>query len=344
MFLIAALALSCSKDDDPNPPPGPGGGGGDVSITSVEGGHMFWGDEMTITGTGFSATKADNIVKLTQVTLDFCGLSYTSAAGGVIEIVSATTTQLKVKIPYKQINDTPVCGPERATVEVTVNGKTGKKEGVKFNALPRIGAFNYHYGWFDIPSVTRIGDSVMLEGGMNGYYSKESELWGDTKVSIDGAIINSKYRTIGLESGWAFYLPVEEYGAMSCSSEPEGWAPARKMNFAISVAGKSASTELWVQYLPVANASCEDCPGTVAQLGPAGTWKIIGKDIYFTEVRFSPQAPCGGPSQGMLLNKDEFDDEFEFQVPLAMLTIGCSYSVSLADPCDRTLFLGYFSR
>lgn len=343
LFTIMTIALSCSDDNDPNQPPPPPPGD-DVTITSVEGGNMFWGDEMTITGTGFSATKSENIVKLTHVSLDFCGLNYTSAAGGVIEIVSASATELKVKIPYKKVNDKPVCGPERATLEITVKDKTGKKDGIEFNALPFIGEFNYHYGWFDIPSVTRIGDSVMIEGGMNGYYSRESTLWNEINLHIDGGLVDAKYRTIGLESGWAFFLPVDEYGGMSCSDEPEGWAPARKMNFTISVAGKSASKELWVQYLPETNASCEDCPGTTAQLGPAGTWKIKGKNIYFTEARFTPQAPCGGSSQGIVLNKDPFDDEFEFQIPLAMLTSSCQYSVTLNDPCDRSQFIGFFTK
>lgn len=346
LILITAAVLSCSEDDDPGQqPPPPPGGSGDVTITAVEGGHMFWGDEMIITGTGFSATKAENIVKLTKLSLNFCGLNYTSEAGGVIEILSASTTQLKVKIPYKEINGNPVCGPERATLEITVNGKTAQKEGVEFNALPWIGAFNYHYGWFDIPSVTRIGDSVMIEGGMKGYYSRESELWDETKLFIDGVQVQIKDRTIGLESGWAFFLPVDDYGAMSCSDEPDGWAPARKMTFKLSVADKSVSTELWVQYLPQMNAACQDCPGSTAQLNPAKqSWKITGKNIYYSQARFAPQPPCGGSSQAVTLNKDMFDDEFEFTIPLSILSDGCTYSVILSDECDRTELIGFFTR
>lgn len=343
--LILIVALSCSEDGDPNQQPPPPPGGGEVSITSVEGGNMFWGDEMTISGTGFSATKTENIVKLTNVSLDFCGLNYTSGTGGVIEIVSATTTQLKVKIPYKQVNNTPVCGPERATLEITVNGKMGKKEGIEFNALPWIGTFNYHYGWFDIPSVTRIGDSVMIAGGMKGYFSRESDLWDDIKLSIDGKPVGAKFRTIGLESGWAFFLPIDEYGALSCSTEPEGWAPARKMNFTLSVGGKSASTELYVQYLPTMSAGCQDCPGTTDQLNPVTpVWKITGQNIYYTEARFVPQSPCEGSSQGVSLVKDTFADEVVFQIPLALLTSQCQYGVYFADDCGRSQLMGFFTR
>src|SRR5690349_2655050 len=90
LLLMILIVFSCSDDGDPDdpgqqqPPPPPGG---DVTITSVEGGHMFWGDEMIINGSGFSSNKAENIVKLTGVTLDFCGLKYSSEAGGDIEIL-----------------------------------------------------------------------------------------------------------------------------------------------------------------------------------------------------------------------------------------------------------------
>lgn len=351
-ILVVMMSISCSDDSDPdpnqnpnNPPPPPGG---EVTITSVEGGNMFWGDEMTITGTGFSAVKEENNVKLLSVwpTATFCNLNYTSASGGVIEIISASTTQLKVKIPVKlNANGDADCGPEKATLEITVNGKKGTKEGLRFHGWPRIGEFNYHYGWFDIPTVTRIGDSVMLDAGMHGWDARESDLWDDIKISIDGNDIETKYRTIGLESGFAFYLDADTYGEMNCSDEPDGWAPARKMNFTISVGGKSASKELYVQYLPAMNASCDECPASTEALNSLDpVWKITGSNIYYTEARFTPIAPCSGPSQGVLLTKDTFADEFTFTIPLSILADGCSYSVTLADPCGRAELIGSFSR
>lgn len=347
LIMMIFILFCCSEDGDPGqqgpPPPPPGG---DVTITSVEGGHMFWGDEMTIKGSGFSTNKADNIVKLTSVALNFCGLNYTSAAGGDIEIISASATQLIVKIPYKKIGDMPSCGPERATLEVTVNGKTAKKEGVKFTGLPWIGSFNYHYGWFDVPNVTRIGDSVMIDGGLRGYYAQESDLWDQIVLTIDGKTVPNKFRVVGLESGRAFYLPVDEYGDYSCSDEPEGWAPARKMTFTLSVAGKSVSTDLYVQYLPPMTAGCYECPASTQELNLNNPrWTIKGSNIYFTEARFTPLAPCSGGSQGVTLSKNKpFDDEVSFQVPLAILADGCSYSVTLGDDCERSQLIGVFSK
>jgi hypothetical protein len=350
-IVVVLIAVSCSDDSDPdqnpNPPPPPPTD--DVTVTEVTGGNMFWGEELIITGTGFSTVKAENIVKLTNVfpTQTFCSLNYTSESGGAIEILSVSATQIKIKIPIKlNSSGKAECGPETANVEVTVNGKKGTKEGLQFHGLPWIGNFNYHYNWFDIPNVTRIGDSVMIEGGMGGYLARESDLWDDIKLSIDGELVESKYRTIGLESGWAFNLPVEKYGAMSCSEEPEGWAPAREMKFTLSVAGKTASTELFVQYLPTMSFNCEECPGTEAELNPVDpSWKITGTNIYSTEARFIPQAPCGGPSQGIVLSKGApFEDDIVFQIPLSLLTDQCTYAVMLADPCGRSELLGFFSK
>lgn len=347
IMVIAMMLLSCS--DDPAPSQNPGNPvGGEVTITSVEGGNMFWGDEMTITGTGFSAVKEENVIKLVSVwpTFTFCDLNYTSASGGDIEILSASTTQLKVKVPIKLgANDYIDCGPEKATLEVTVNGKKGTKEGLRFHGWPKIGEFNYHYGWFDIPTVTRIGDSVMLDAGMHGWDARESELWDDITISIDGDPIEAKYRTIGLESGFAFYLDAKKYGEMSCSDEPEGWAPARKMNFEVSVGGKSVSKELYVQYLPQSDVSCDICPNTTELLNSQDpVWKIIGSNIYYTEARFTPKGSCAGASQSITLLKDMFDDEFTFAIPLSILAEGCSYDVSLLDPCGRGEYIGSFSR
>lgn len=185
----------------------------------------------------------------------------------------------------------------------------------------------------------------MIDGGLRGYFAQESELWDKVELTIDGKTVPTKYRKIGLEYGRAFFLPVEEYGDYSCSEEPEGWAPARKMKFRISVAGKSASTELWVQFLPPMTVSCDDCPGSVVDLNLYDpTWKVSGSNIYLTEARFTPLPPCGGASQGVTLARNKkFEDKIIFTIPLAILADGCSYSVNLGDNCGRSVLLGTFS-
>lgn len=343
VIVLMATAVSCSdsgSDPNPNPPPPPGGNG-DVTISSVSDDDHFWGDELTITGTGFSTTKENNIVKFLSVMPPVsCSLNYTSS-GGDIEIISATSTQIKIKVPVKILAEIPYCGPEKATIEVTVGDKKAKIENVQFFGLPYVESFLYHYGWFDIPSVTRIGDSVMIGGGMRGAYARDSKYWDDIKLTINSKNVPIKFRSVGLESGWSFYMDTKEFGEINCSTEPDDWG-AREMDFEFSIEGtgkKSGKKKLFVKYLPSQSAYCDECPTTVSKTGGGISWKIKGKDIFYHIVRYSP-TNCGGPAQDVNLSPvPHFEDAVQFTIPVSILASGCSYSVSLVDPCGGTQLL-----
>ena len=62
---------------------------GRLTITDIPNG-VFWGDELTIDGTGFSTVKEENIVKFLKLPRLSCMMQYTSVTGGDIEIISAT--------------------------------------------------------------------------------------------------------------------------------------------------------------------------------------------------------------------------------------------------------------
>lgn len=345
MFIVSCSDDS-STDPGPNPPPPPPPPGSEITITSVGPSELFWGDEITITGTGFSAVKEQNIVKFTNVDPDVppvlkCQLNYTSAQGD-IEIITASPTQLKIKVPVKlNIMDEPYCGPRKADIEVAVGSSVAKSTGLEFGPLPYISGFLYHYGWFDVPSVTRIADSVMIGGGLLYTPKNGSKYWDKLRLSIDDMNIPIKYRTIGLESGWSFYLPVEDFAEINCSEEPDGWG-AREMKFTFSIEGtnKSASRMLYVQYLPPQSSSCDLCPSPLSKLaGGNPEWVIKGQNMNYSEVRFSPIAPCGGATQGMGINASEWTNEIRFSVPLSILASDCAYGVYLTNECQST-FIG----
>lgn len=346
ILILAIPSCSGSDPDDPgqNPPPPPPGG--DVTITGISPGDHFWGDEITISGTGFSTTKEQNIVKFVSVFPSFgCSLNYTSD-GGDIEIVSASATQIKIKVPVKIINDIPYCGPEKLAIEITVGDKKAKIENIQFYGGPYVDSFLYHWGWFDIPSVTRIDDSVMIAGGMRGFYARESPYWDKIRLSINGSNIPIKFRTVGLESGWAFFLPTEDFAELNCDKEPDDWG-ARYMDFEFSLEGtgkKSGVKKLYVQYLPNQTANCSNCPPVVSKTGGGGAaWEVTGKNMYYTKVRFSP-LNCGGPSQDVDLSPPpSFGNMTSFSIPLSILSANCSYSVTLVDPCDGGKNLGTVS-
>jgi hypothetical protein len=347
LFLVSVLTMmftmfSCSDNsDDPmqnqnQTPNNNTSTSGPVTITDISSG-VFSGDELTIKGTGFSAVKEENVVKFIKLPPLSCPLQYTSAAGGDIELISATATQLKIKVPLRLVQGNPACGPLRADIEVCVKDKKDTYAGVTFGPLPYIGTFNYHYGWFDVPDVTRVGDSVMLRGGLIATGPNDSEYWDDVRLSVDGKNIPIKFRSVGLESGWAFLLPVKDYADINCSEEPDGWG-AREMEFKFSIqgTGKSASRKLFVTYLPDRAASCFSCQPTVSlALGETPEWVIHGLNMSYSEARFFP-ATCCGASQGMGITAGQWTDEIKFEIPLSILAAGCAYNVYLTNLCDTT--------
>jgi hypothetical protein len=339
------LVVSCSddsgdQDPGPNPPPPPSGG--NVTVTSIGAGDLFWGEEMTINGTGFSTVKEENIVKFTDVEpptyAGGCDLKYSSVQGD-IEIVSASATQLKIKVPLKQTGTgNPICGPRQANLEVTVGGKVATFQGLEFAPLLVIGSFAYHYGWLDVPTVTRIGDSVMLSGGLLATPANSSKYWDKLRLSINGTDTPIKYRSIGLEHGWSFFLPVEDYAELNCSEDPDGWG-AREMEFKFYLEGtnRSVSKNLFVQYLPEQTASCDLCPSPITSQNEE--WVIKGKNMYFTEVLFSPISPCTGASQGMAIVHKPWTDQIKFSVPTSLFAENCGYGVYLTNDCT-SVYIG----
>src|SRR5215218_10659389 len=112
---LALLLFACKKKSDDtnngggnnnggNNNGGNNGGGSSFTITGASPEYLYWGDELTINGTGFSTNKADyNIRFITD--LPGCNM-------GAFEIISATASQLKVKTPIGAFNNTITkCGP-----------------------------------------------------------------------------------------------------------------------------------------------------------------------------------------------------------------------------------------
>ena len=345
-LLAGMLVVSCSddsgdQDPGPNPPPPPPPGG-NITITSIGAGDLFWGEEMTIDGTGFSTVKEENIIKFADVEppthAGGCDLKYTSFQGD-IEIISASATQLKIKVPLRKTSSGhPICGPRKANLEITVGDKVATFQNLEFAPLLTIGSFAYHYGWFDVPSVTRIGDSVMINGGLLATPPNSSKYWDKVRLSINGVDIPIKFRSIGLESGWSFFLPVKEYAEFNCSEDPDGWG-AREMEFKFRIEGtdRSVSKNLFVQYMPQQNASCEICPSPITNAN--GEWTIKGMNMYFTEVRFSPISPCTGASQGMAITHEPWTDEIKFAIPTSLFDANCGYGVYLINECN-SVYIG----
>ena len=136
-FIITVMALiilvACKKNTGSNTGGNPGGGnpgGAGPVITSTSPDYVFWGEPLTIIGTGFSTTKDNNHVWIDSD--NSCSTSrLDSTDWKKAEVLSATATKLVIKAPTRMV-DSLLCGPERGTVHVTVNGKTAISPGGKF--------------------------------------------------------------------------------------------------------------------------------------------------------------------------------------------------------------------
>jgi IPT/TIG domain len=141
LLTVLFFFASCKKNPSPPPPTD------ELTITSWSPLRPYFGDELTITGTGFNADAAQNTVEF----------------GGVPgQLVSATTTQIKVIVPVLEYGG--ILTPGSYTyLKVKANGK-------------EVTATDYIY--FPRPvSITTItssstntaqmvpGDSITIEGG-----------------------------------------------------------------------------------------------------------------------------------------------------------------------------------
>lgn len=128
---VILLMLGCSKnEDEPNPDPKPDEKT-ELSITKIEPDYGEAGDEIIITGTGFSATASENAVSLDDKTA---------------EVVSAGATQIKIKAP---------ADASHGLISVKVKDKTASSKD-KFYYHPVIDNVS--------PLSGKTGDAVTISG------------------------------------------------------------------------------------------------------------------------------------------------------------------------------------
>ena len=135
-----------------------------------------------------------------------------------------------------------------------------------------------------------------------------------------------------------FFLPVKDFASRSCSDEPDGWA-AKEMDFTFHILGtsKKASRKLFVQHWPEVIAQCHDCPTTISVSNPIPQyWKIRGKNMSYSEVRFAPINATNTASQSIAVPSSPWAEEIEFQIPISILTADYQFSVSLVNECFAT--------
>ena len=203
-FLLTVLFYSCSKTNSGTtqpPPPPPGGTGTGVSISSVSPLTPYYGDVITVTGTGFDADLTKDTVTFVNSADGVNFSNIYSISNLQFKIVSATTTQIKFKTDSLfQISPSL---PQIVAVYVKSPSKSGfTKNILSFKRNLTFGVTATDPG--PNPGCLAIygGDSIFLNG--EGFYPPVS-------VTINGKATNIKGDANSITSARG-YLPMGFFG------------------------------------------------------------------------------------------------------------------------------------
>jgi hypothetical protein len=356
LLALAACVLllmfsGCESDDKDTGPDDPSDGG-KVTISGLSHQYIFWGKELTISGTGFSSVKEENIVSFVNSYPKTPGMKLTSD-GGDIEIVEASPTSIKIRVPYQTEvagATTRYRGEDFAKIEVAVKSEKDTSEMVKFIGLPRVGTFEYHYGWFDLGGIARSGDSVVINAGFYGSFSgagelhpKEAGVYDKLRLDVDGIPVPMKWRKItSSKQGYGIYLSADKFSEVRCDEGDNGWND-RAMNFRFSVENTDIenSRTLYVTYLPENSLTSATGPSQVSKLaGGNPFWTVTGDDMYFSHARFVPT--CGGATiaEVEIATPGTINSEYQISIPLSLMIENCSYTIHLKTICDEFEVIG----
>ena len=332
LVLLLFFLLACKKQTNNNTPPG--GSGGDLSISSASPEYTFWGDELTINGTGFSTKKTDNFVWVDGISS--CGSASKDSNGWKkAEVVSATATQLKIKIPYALLNqpqgDRP-CGNDNGVVRITVNGKFAYY-GIKMLAIPTVGSFVNTAS----PNAVRPGIDAIIDASLG--YLKIAGYADKIKISAGGTHLSIQEYATQTINGFRFTLPPAQFVQMICSPIDGTYGePGRQLPFKISVEGtnKESTTNFFVYNLHnnynANNAGSLTFSKTGS--GPNAQFTVAGLNMFFNKAKFIGTGGCG--SATIDIPPCIACSELTIVVPLFSLNAGCSYTVQVEDACGRT--------
>lgn len=242
VVLSVALLAACggSTGDGPTPgptapgvtpPPPPAAAAPVITAWSPE--IPYWGDTLTITGTGFGATPAANYVWFRNM-LGVCGTVQLDTAAATI--VSASSTQLRVRIPYSPppSTDRHPQSCTRSRVRLSVGGSSTESPDITLRVPPWIRSWRAADG----TSIARTEVSVTVN--IVGLAATPEE----TELSVNGVVIPAAARTQArnqLENGdVTFIVPVEA----SPDGQGQGWQDTARVVVFARIRGRDTTASL----------------------------------------------------------------------------------------------------
>ncbi len=349
VYLIGMVG--CAEEQDPNNPNNPNPIA-NVEITETSPEFIFWGDELTLTGKGFSTKPADNFVWLKNETasLGSCSSDNRSDSTGwrKATVLRATATSLTIKVPYKIASENSsnrACGVIDPNISVTVNGKTAVSKKVKLLGIPYIADVCYtNSGWKGAGMIPgkELENQISIPGV--GLYGASAGIDEKMKLLVNGVYLPlTKVVSTGptnCASSFKFVIPLE-FADGNCST-PDPVLTSRfanMMDFVAVIDGTTKSSEkLTYPVSSFPDRTFSTFTQRVFSYSAAGNPEIVltGSGLnWYKEARFSPQpnTGCTLATIGPVPSVD--GTTLTILVPLAQMQVGCSYTLTLVDVCGR---------
>lgn len=281
LFCLLAGLSNCKKESDPKDDEPPGNS--PVKITGYAPEKPYWGEEITITGEGFSSNKNDM-----QVWFPGIMLLKQFAEG---EILEASPTQIKVKTPYRtRINtngeEEPFENNGSSSIVVKVKGKEEYSTAdafVRYRAVPHITrGFAYKYNGEFMP-----GRQFELRGmGFDPDKGKGTLSVNGTAIPIDttwGSPTNQGYFAEG-------NIAVVGTIPLSLSTLPSGRVD---YTFKYSINGRSTERTHSGISMPSLTVSGNTMKQGYSNKDSYSDFDITGTNLFADEVRFTnPNKPA----------------------------------------------------
>jgi hypothetical protein len=325
----------------------------EISQTSPE--FTFWGDELTLTGKGFSTKLEENFVWVKNETVAF-GTCFSgnpndrndSTGWRKATVISATSTSLTIKVPYKTASENSnnrACGAINPNISVTVNGKTAVSEKVKLLGIPYIAEVCYtNSGWKGAGMIPgkQLENQISIPGV--GVYGAAAGINDKMKLLVNGFNIPlTKVESTGptdCASSYKFVIPLEFADGNCATADPVLTGRfANMMDFVAVIEGTTKSSEKLTY--PV--SSFPDRTFTTFtqrsfSYSAAGNPQIVleGTGLnWYQEARFIPQANTSCTLATIAPVPSEGGTKLTITIPLAQMQVGCIYTLSLVDVCGR---------
>ena len=321
-----------------------------LEITETTPEIVFWGEEVTINGTGFSAKLEDNFVWLKNETasLSSCPSDNRNDSTGwrKATVLKATPTSLTIKIPYKtadQNGGKRACGVVDPSISITANGKTVVSKKIKLLGIPYISSICYTNSLFQGSGIIpgkELENQISIPGV--GVYGSSSGIDNKMKLLVNGVSIPlTKIESTGptnCASGYKFVIPID-FATGICTPDPI--RPGRfstMMDFVAIIEGTNIQSEKFsypVRTFP--EESIESFSAQRASKGAGGNpeIKIKGKGLnWYKEARFISTNSAGCPMTTIAPVSNVAGTELTVAIPLSNMTAGCTYQISLINTCN----------